>query len=400
MATPPVTASAAGMDKLPGGSAPPKDSWRARWRAFRTRTIAKPGFQRWAAGFPLTRNIARANTKALFDLCAGFVYAQTLFACVRLDLFRILFDGPLTPDVVAARVGLAPDRAERLLKAAAALDLLARLPDGRFALADLGAALIGNPSVAAMIEHHALLYADLADPVALLRGEAGPTHLSRYWAYADAARGDPASAESVAAYSTLMGASQSLIAQDIVEAYPLRDHRRILDVGGGEGAFLREAARHAPCLGLMLFDLPAVTARAERAFAEAGLSARAKTFGGAFPDDPLPSGADLVSLVRVVHDHDDGKVRALLRAAHAALPPGGTLLIAEPMAGTPGAEAMADAYFGFYLLAMGTGRCRTAAELTQLLAEAGFGGVREVPTRRPLLTRLLVSNRLDSTDRK
>ncbi|MCJ2081592.1 acetylserotonin O-methyltransferase [Methylobacterium sp. J-090] len=386
----------AGSDTPRGDGAHRKDSWRARWRAFRTRTIARPGFQRWAAGFPLTRRIARANTKALFDLCAGFVYSQTLFACVRLDLFRLLADGPLAPDALAARVGLAPDRAERLLKAATALDLLARLPDGRFALADLGAALIGNPSVAAMIEHHALLYADLADPVALLRGEAGPTNLSGYWAYAEAARGDPASAAPVAAYGELMGASQALIAGDILDAYPLRDHHRILDVGGGEGAFLKAAARHAPGLDLMLFDLPAVAARAATRFAEADLSARARTFGGAFPDDPLPGGADVVTLVRVVHDHDDAKVRALLRAAHAALPAGGTLLIAEPMAGTPGAEAMADAYFGFYLLAMGTGRCRTAAELTDLLTEAGFGAIREIPTRRPLLTRLLVSTRLDN----
>ena len=35
-----------------------------------------------------------------------------------------------------------------------------------------------------MIEHHALLYADLADPVALLRERGADTRLSRYWAYA------------------------------------------------------------------------------------------------------------------------------------------------------------------------------------------------------------------------
>jgi demethylspheroidene O-methyltransferase len=67
--------------------------------------------------------------------------------------------------------------------------------------------------------------------------------------------------------------------------------------------------------------------------------------------------------VRVVHDHDDERVLALLRAVRAALPPGGTLLLAEPMAGTPGAQAMGDAYFGFYLLAMGSGRPRTPQRL-------------------------------------
>ncbi|KQP58504.1 methyltransferase [Methylobacterium sp. Leaf108] len=366
-------------------------SWRERWLAFRNRTVARPGFQRWAAGFPLTRGIARANTRALFDLCAGFVYSQTLFACVRLDLFAVLEPGPRTVDWLAVRLDLPPERCLRLLKAAASLDLLTRLPDGRFALADLGAALIGNPAIAAMVEHHAMLYDDLRDPVALLRGEAGPTRLSAYWPYADGARPEAVGPESVAPYSGLMAASQAFIAQDILDAYPLGTHRRLMDVGGGEGAFLAAAAARAPDLSLVLFDLEPVAARARRHFAAAGLAGRATAHGGSFREDPLPSGADLISLVRVVHDHDDDTVRVLLRKVRDALAPGGTLLIAEPMAGTPGAAPIADAYFGFYLLAMGTGRCRSPAELAPLLAEAGFARPREIATRRPLLTRLVTA---------
>ena len=78
----------------------------------------------------------------------------------------------------------------------------------------------------------------------------------------------------------------------------------------------------------------------------------------------------------MLHDHDDDKALAALRAAYAALPPGGTLLIAEPMAQTPGAEAIGDAYFGFYLLAMGSGRPRRHGEMTQLLQAAGFERIR------------------------
>ena len=95
--------------------------------------------------------------------------------------------------------------------------------------------------------------------------------------------------------------------------------------------------------------------------------------------------------MRVVHDHDDGPVVGLLRAAREALPDGGTLLLAEPMAGTPGAEPIGEAYFGFYLWAMGSGRPRTSKELTAMLHQAGFTTVREVSTRRPLLMRLLVA---------
>jgi ABC-type spermidine/putrescine transport system permease subunit II/SAM-dependent methyltransferase len=265
-------------------------------------------------------------------------------------------------------------------------------PDGRYALADLGAALLGNPGVAAMITHHAMLYDDLRDPVALLRREGGPTRLAAYWGYAGAA--DPAGLpdEATGPYSALMGASQALIAGDILDAWPLARHRRLLDIGGGEGAFAIAALRRHPQLRLTLFDLPPVAARARARFAAEGLAERAEAVGGSFHAG-LPPGADAVSLVRVVHDHDDAPALALLRAAHAALAPGGTLLLAEPMAGTPGAEPVGDAYFGFYLLAMGSGRPRTAAELAGMLTRASFSAVREVPTRRPMLTRLLIAER-------
>jgi demethylspheroidene O-methyltransferase len=96
--------------------------------------------------------------------------------------------------------------------------------------------------------------------------------------------------------------------------------------------------------------------------------------------------------VRVLHDHDDDVVLALLRKARAALPPGGRLLIAEPMSGTRGAEPAGDAYFGFYLLAMGRGRPRTPAELQAMLVEAGFARSRLLGTHTPLLTRVLVAD--------
>lgn len=59
------------------------------------------------------------------------------------------------------------------------------------------------------------------------------------------------------------------------------------------------------------------------------------------------------------------------------------------MAGTPGAEAMADAYFGFYLMAMGRGRARRADELIAMLDQVGFGRARVLSTSTPLLTRVI-----------
>ena len=74
-----------------------------RWRSVRDFLLSSRRFQRWAAAFPLTRPIARRRAADLFDLCAGFVYSQVLFACVRLHLFEQLNAAPATAEALAAR---------------------------------------------------------------------------------------------------------------------------------------------------------------------------------------------------------------------------------------------------------------------------------------------------------
>jgi demethylspheroidene O-methyltransferase len=360
------------------------------WFRLRMRILRSPRFQRWAARFPLTRFIARRRAAALFDLCAGFVYSQVLGAAVRLGLFAALADGPRSIEELALALALPPASTRRLLDAAVALRLAERRGEGRYGLGIHGASLVGNPAVARMVEHHALLYRDLADPVALLRGQHRPTELSRFWSYAAPGAPPPTTDAQVADYSSLMAGSLSLLAEDVLEAYPVERHRLLLDVGGGEGAFLEAAARRAPDLSLLLFDLPPVAARARVRLGGAGLRARASVVSGDLFKDPLPEGADLASLLRVIHDHEDAGARHILLAVRLALAPGGVLLVAEPMSRTAGAEPMGDAYFAFYLMAMGQGRPRTSEELQRLLREAGFVRVRSVKTRRPMLTRLVV----------
>jgi demethylspheroidene O-methyltransferase len=255
----------------------------------------------------------------------------------------------------------------------------------------LGAALVGNPAIAAMVVHHGELYADLRDPVALLRGEAGHTALRRYWAYAQEPAPAALKPEQVAPYTELMAASQPLVADEILDAFAPRGRLHWLDVGGGDGSFVCAAARRYPKLAFTLFDLPGVAEQAARRLQAEGLTGRAAVIAGDFRRDPLPRGADVISLVRVIHDHDDAAALEILRAVRAALPQDGVCIIAEPMAGASGAEPIGDAYFGFYLLAMGQGRARTPGELTELLRGAGFRSVKPRRTRMPLLAGVLVA---------
>ena len=356
------------------------------------RLAASARFQTWAARFPLTRGIVRREGEAMFDLVAGFCHSQVLLALVELEIPQQLLSGDMSPDILARRAGMLPDRMTILLNAGVAIGLLRRRR-GHYGLTRRGAALTGVPGLAGMILHHKVLYRDLADPVAFFRGQT-TTELADFWPYVFGA-GAAQDPDSVATYSQLMADSQALVAEDTLGAINLSGSQRLMDVGGGTGAFLAAVARKWPALDLMLFDLPAVAPAARHRFERAGLSDRLTIHPGSFRDDPLPQGADAISLVRVLYDHADLTVRSLLRAVHQALPPGGRIIISEPMTGGTQPERAGDAYFALYCMAMRTGRARSSAEISALLAEAGFAQIQAPRPLRPFITSVVTAVRKD-----
>lgn len=374
---------------LPTEQAPRGAGLIDRFRRWKLRKISSPAFQRWAARHPLTRGRARREAQKLHHLVSGFVYSQTLLACVELDLFRLLRDGPQTAGALALRFGMAPERMVTLCQAASALGLLTRRADGAYDLGDLGAAALGVPGLDEMIRHHAVFYRDLEDPIALMRGERDP-ELAKFWSYVRSPDVDP---ETAARYSRLMASSQDLVAEETLDSFPLTGIRHLADVGGGTGRFLSHIAHLYGDLQLTLMDLPGVIEAARPLLTEAGLEGRIRCHPGSFLDDPLPGDADAISLIRVLYDHDDHTVEALLKRVFDALPSGGRVIISEPMSGGATPSPAGDAYFGFYTMAMTTGRPRSAARHMELLSAAGFPVARQVPTRRPFLTGVVTAQK-------
>ncbi len=261
-----------------------------------------------------------------------------------------------------------------LIQAAVALDIL-NMDKDRVILGPHGAALIGQPWIMRFVEHHEFFYRDLEDPVAMLQGKGVAHGLQSYWTYEQGGSDKKA-------YSDLMAESQIAVSQQILGAYDFSKHRNILDVGGGSGAFLRKVGQKYPQLKLNLFDLEGVVKLAP---SEPGLDLHA----GDFRADPLPKGMDLISLIRVIHDHDDDVVLSVLRNIRAACSSDTTLLIAEPFAGSLATARVTDAYFNIYFAAMGQGRTRTPQEIANIAAQAGFGRLKLWRTNMPLITGLL-----------
>ncbi len=369
--------------------ATPRRSLRDRLCSVRDRWLSDPAFIGRAGSSMLGRAIARREARALFDVTAGFVYAQVLQSAIRLQLFEALMEGPSDVATLARRLDLPERSADLLLLAAEPLKLVERRSRGRWGLGRRGAAVLGNPGLIAMVRHHDLLYRELADPVALLRRGSGES-MNAFWPYAGGDAGEAITADRVADYSRLMAASQHFVVTNVLAAYPFGRHRHLIDVGGGNGAFALAVAERHPALTVTVFDLEPVAALARDRFAAAGVGDRARAVGGDFLNDALPRGADVVTLVRVLHDHDDAAALAILKNVARALEPGGRVVVAEPMAGSPAAPGI-GAYFAIYLLAMGSGRPRTAEELSALLAAAGFSATRCLADRNPVATRVLTA---------
>ncbi len=352
-------------------------------RGWQSRLIASRKFQKWAAGFPLTRRIVRKEGEALFDLLAGFCHSQILMALVQFDIPDILMERDSNAQALALRCNVPIERMEILLRAGVALKLLKEKRDGRYGLSRTGAALVGVPGLSQMIRHHDVLYRDLADPVAFFRGEV-ETELADFWPYVFGGEMAP---DVAATYSDLMAQSQILVAEDTLRSVDLRGVSTLMDVGGGSGAFLEAVGQAYGDLQLMLFDLPEVAPSAQSRFERAGFAARSEIRSGTFRLDDLPRGADAISLIRVLYDHSDETVRGLLAKCYAALPPRGRLVISEPMSGGDQPERAGDAYFALYTMAMRTGKARSAAEIAGLCVDAGFTDIKAPRPVRAFVTR-------------
>ncbi|WP_371817330.1 MULTISPECIES: methyltransferase [unclassified Myxococcus] len=152
-----------------------------------------------------------------------------------------------------------------------------------------------------------------------------------------------------------------------------KDGVRVLDVGGGDGSLAALMTREHPAARVDVYNLPATQALVERTRERFGLTASQLGFvGGDFLTEPLPSGYDVMTFVRVLHDWSAQTAQALLKAAWEALPSGGRVVICEEFR-TP--ERLAAQFFWTYFL-IGVDSCvsrlREVELYVQMLEGAGF----------------------------
>ncbi|MET9294130.1 methyltransferase [Streptomyces sp. NPDC003077] len=332
----------------------------------------------------------------LMRLATGFWAFKALAAADELGLFGLLDRmGGATPAECAEELEVSVRPAGMLLTACTALGLLRRRADGRYVNSAVADAYLvpGRPyhfgGWVRMLDRR--LYpgwAPLAEAVRTNRPTTwDPDRHPHLFATEDP--------ELLDVFWEAMHALSSWTARRLGEAIDLSTASRLLDVGGGSGAYAIELCRRLPQLKATVYDLPSVCPVAERHAREAELGDRVGTHPGDFlADEALPGGHDVIILSMILHDWDEETGRALLTKCHAALPPGGTLIISELMVDDDETGPAPAALMSLnMLIETEGGRNYTAREYTNWLTAAGFADIRKVAFEAPGANGALVARK-------
>jgi SAM-dependent methyltransferase len=183
-----------------------------------------------------------------------------------------------------------------------------------------------------------------------------------------------ANPEHEAVFGQAMAAKSAAQIADLLAAHDWGQYGSILDVGGGEGHFLRAVLAKYPGVHGVLFDQPSVIKRARHA----GDNTRLSFIGGDFFAATLPT-ADAIVLMEVLHDWDDANCARILETVRQAAVPGTKLLVIE-IDLPPGEQADWPKLLDIVMLAVFAARQRTLAKNRALLEGNGFRVVGEKTT--------------------
>ena len=313
----------------------------------------------------------------LMELATGFWASKTLAAAHELDLFSRLSGTPgTTAEGLAETLAIEQRPAEMLLTGCAALGLLEKT-DSRYVNSPLAEEFLvrGKPyyfgGFVQMLDQR--LYPGWGRLTEAIRTNRPTTWDPRV----QSSLFDGEDPKMLALFWDAMHSLSVMTARKLGEAVDLHPFRRLLDIGGGSGAFDIELCRLYPALRASVFDLPHVVEIAAQKAAQAGLADRVEVMGGDF-FGAFPSGHDLHLFSMIMHDWDEAKNRGLLRRSFAALPSGGAVVISELLVNDDKTGPAPAALMSLNMLIETEGRNYTPAEYTEWLEEAGFRAIETV----------------------
>lgn len=258
--------------------------------------------------------------QGILEMAVAFQKSRVLLTAYELDVFTVVGERNRSSAEVAQALGTAGRATDRLLNALCALGLLEKRAE-RFSNTPLAfrSLVRGKPDFMAGLKHVAHLWETWSTLTQAVRQ--GRSVVARPV--------DERGTEWLRAFIAAMHWRACQHAPDVVAALDLSGVSRVLDVGGGSGAYAMAFVRAKADLTAVVFDLFNVIPLTEEYIRQAGLSDRVKTVVGNYEVDPLGSGFDLVFLSAIIHSNSPDQNRALIRKGVEALTPNGQLVVQD-----------------------------------------------------------------------
>lgn len=314
----------------------------------------------------------------------GFWASKTLLSAIELGLFTQLAAGSMDLAAISARLGLHARSARDFLDALVALGFLDR-HNGAYsntAATDFFLDRKKPSYIGGILEMaNQRLYGFWGNLTAGLRsGE--PQNEVQTGAkdpftdlYADPQR----LKNFLQAMTSISNPSNRLIAR----TFPWSQHKVAADLGTAQGDLITQVALANLHLRGIGFDLAQVEPHFIQYVAQQGLSARVKFHPGSFFDDPLPA-ADVYMFGHILHDWNLEQKRQLIAKCHAALPPGGALLVYDSIIDDDRRHNAFGLLMSLNMLIETPGGFDyTGADCMGWMRDAGFANTRVVPLAGP-----------------
>ena len=317
------------------------------------------------------------TVERLREWLSAFRLSRVLLTAVELDVFNVLGDTFRSPLQIAGRIRADRRATARLLATLCGLGLLVE-KEGRFANAPAARRLLvrDGAQYQAGLGHSVNLWKTWSTLTAAVRRGHGVSRSP--WRRAD-----------LRGFIAAMHDRAAPAAAAVVARVGLAGVRRLLDVGGGSGAYALAFARAKPGLEAVVFDLPDVVPLTRAYIASAGLADRVHVQAGDYLGGPLPGGFDLVFLSAVVHSNLPAENRRLIAACARALNRGGRIVVQDYIMDEGRTQPLAGALFALNMLVNTKGGdTYTASEIASWMKAAGLSAIRlrKLPAGSSLLS--------------
>jgi len=301
----------------------------------------------------------------LNDMIRGFMPSRAALTALGLDVFTAV-GGGASAENVAHKIHADSRATEMLLNVLASLKLLEKR-DGTFFRTSASARFLSNDSrdnARPALTHTAHLWHRWSTLTECVQAGRSVERCGREdnW---------------VTSFIAAMDRNAKERAGAVVKAIGITGITRMLDLGGGSGAYSIAFARAMPSLKSEILDQSDVVALAQEYIRKAGLADRITTRVGDMLRDPLGQNYDLILVSAICHMFSPDENRELFHRVYEALAPRGQVVvqdfILEPSKTAPRAAAL----FSLNML-VGTraGSSYSEPEYSSWLQSAGFSEVR------------------------